>query len=258
VDDYSRYTWVFFLSDKSNVFSILKGFAKRVENEIDFKIKKIRSDNGSEFKNSRIEDYCDEKGIKHEFSAKYTPQQNGLIERKNWTLIDMASSMLSEYNVSDSFWAKAINTACYTSNRLYCHRLLKKTSYELIIGRKPDISYFWVFECKCYILRKGTRLFKFQSKCDKGFLLGYSLNSKAYHVYNQSSSLVEENYDVEFDETNGSQEEQENLDDVGNEGLRIAMKNMTIGDVKPKDEDDDDLSPLFQVLSSSSSTSHKD
>jgi transposase InsO family protein len=72
VDDYSRYTWGFFLSDKSNLFSIFKGFAKRAENEFDFKIKKIRSDNGSEFKKSRIEDYCDEKGVKHEFSAKYT------------------------------------------------------------------------------------------------------------------------------------------------------------------------------------------
>jgi hypothetical protein len=89
-------------------------------------------------------------------------------------------------------------------------------------------------------------------------LLGYSLNSKAYRVYNQSSGLVEESCDVEFDETNNSQEEQENLDDVGNEGLRIAMKNMIIGDAKPKDEDDDYPSPLFQVLPSSSSTSHKD
>jgi hypothetical protein len=89
-------------------------------------------------------------------------------------------------------------------------------------------------------------------------LLGYSLNSKAYRVYNQSSGLVEEISDVEFDETNGSQEEQKNLNDIGNEGLRIAMKNMTMGNVKPKDEDDDDPSTLFQVLTSSSSTSHKD
>jgi hypothetical protein len=88
-------------------------------------------------------------------------------------------------------------------------------------------------------------------------LLGYSLNSKAYHVYNQTLGLGEEISDVEFDETNGSQEEQENLDDVGNKGLRIAMKNMTIGDVKPKDEDDDEPSPLFQVMPSSS-ISHKD
>jgi hypothetical protein len=77
-------------------------------------------------------------------------------------------------------------------------------------------------------------------------------------VYNHTLGLVEETYNIEFNETNGSQEEQENLDDVGNEGLRIAMKNMTIGDVKPKDEDDDYPSPLFQVLPSSSSTNHKD
>jgi hypothetical protein len=96
----------------------------------------------------------------------------------------MVRSMLSEYNVSDSFWAEAINTTCYASNRLYYHRLLKKTPYEVLIGRKPNISYFWVFGCKCYILRKGTRLPKFQSKCDEGFLLDYSLKSKAYRVYN--------------------------------------------------------------------------
>jgi hypothetical protein len=240
------------------VFSIFKSFAKRAENEFDFKIKKIRSDNGYELKNSRIVDYCDEKGVKHEFSTKYTPEQNGVVERKNQTLIDMARSMLSEYNVSDTFWAEEINTACHASNRLYYHRLLKKTPYELLIGRKTNISYFWLFGCKCYILKKGTHLYKFQSKCDEGFLLGYSLNSKTYRVYNQSSGLVEETSDVEFDETNGSQEEQKNLDDVDNEGLRIAMKNMTIGDVKLKDEDNDDSSPRFQVLSSSCSTSHKD
>jgi hypothetical protein len=169
----------------------------------------------------------------------------------------MARSMLSEYSVLDSFWAEAINTTCHASNRLYCHRLLKKTSYELIIERKTNISYFLVFGCKCYILRKGSRLSKFQSKCDEGFLLDYSLNSKVYRVYNQSSKLVEKTSDVEFDETNVSQEQQENLDDVGNEGLRNSMKNMTIGDAKPKDEDDDDPSPLFQGLPSSSNTSQK-
>jgi transposase InsO family protein len=121
VDDYSRYTWVFFLCYKSNMFSIFKGFAKRAKNKFDFKIKKNRSDNGSEFKNSKIEDYCDEKGVKHEFSSKYTPQQNGVVERTNQTLNDMARSMLSEYNILDSFWAEPINTACHASNRLYCH-----------------------------------------------------------------------------------------------------------------------------------------
>jgi hypothetical protein len=160
MDDYTRYTWVFFLVDKSDVFTTFKSFIKRV-----------RSDNGSEFKNTRIDELCDEFGIRHQFLAKCTPQSNDLIERKNRTLIDMAWSMLSEYNVSQSFWAEVINTACYYINRLYCHPLKEKTPYELLNGRKPNIVYFWVFGCKCYILKKDTRLSKFNKKCDEGFLL---------------------------------------------------------------------------------------
>jgi transposase InsO family protein len=95
VDDYTRYTWVFFLYDKSDVYGLFKSFIKTVQNEFETTIKKIRSDNGSEFKNTRIEDLCD-LGIGHQFSPTYTPQSNGVVERKNRTLIDMARSMLSE------------------------------------------------------------------------------------------------------------------------------------------------------------------
>jgi transposase InsO family protein len=154
VDDYTRYTRVFFLYDKSDVYDLFKSFVKRVQNEFEATIKKIRSDNGSEFKNTRIEDLCDDLGIRHQFSPTYTPQSNGVVERKNRTLIDMARSMLSEYNVSHLFWSEAINTACYCSNRLYCYGKLGKTPYELLNGRKPNIAYFRVFGCKCYILKK--------------------------------------------------------------------------------------------------------
>ena len=116
VDDFTRYTWVFFLVDKSDVFTTFKTFIKRIQNEFETTIKKVKSDNGSEFNDTIIDELCDEFGIRHHFSAKYTPQSNGLVERKNRTLIDMARSMLSEYNVSHSFWAEAINTACYYSN----------------------------------------------------------------------------------------------------------------------------------------------
>jgi transposase InsO family protein len=142
VDDYSRYTWVFFLHDKADTYDIFKKSLTRAENEFDLKVKKVRSDNGSEFRNTRVEELCDENGMKYEFSSKYTPEQNGLVEKKNRTLIDMARSMLLEYNVSDSFWAETINTACHASNRLYYHRFINKTPYELLIGRKPNISYF--------------------------------------------------------------------------------------------------------------------
>jgi transposase InsO family protein len=102
----------------------------------------IRSDNGTEFKNSQIDGFLEEEGIKHEFSSSYTPQQNGVVERKNRTLLDMVRTMLDEYKTSDRFWVEAINTACYSINRLYLHRILKKTSYELL----TKISMFLILE----------------------------------------------------------------------------------------------------------------
>ena len=134
VDDYSRFTWVFFLQDKSEVQETFKKFARRAQNEFEVKIKMIRSDNGTEFKNIRIEEFLDEEGIKHEFSAPYTSQQNGVVERKNRTLIEAARTMLDEYKTSDQFWAEAVNTACHAINRLYLHKILKKTVYELLTG----------------------------------------------------------------------------------------------------------------------------
>jgi transposase InsO family protein len=121
VDDYSRFTWVFFLQEKSQTQDTLKGFLKRAQNEFGLRIKKIRSDNGTEFKNSQIEGFLEEEGIKHEFSSPYTPQQNGVVERKNRTLLDMAKTLLDEYKTLDRFWAEAINTAFYSINRLYLH-----------------------------------------------------------------------------------------------------------------------------------------
>jgi transposase InsO family protein len=121
---------------------VLKKFLRRAQNEFDIKVKKIRSDNDTEFKNTQVEDFLDEKGIKHEFLAHYTPQQNGVAERKNRTLIAMARTMLDEYKTPDRFWAEAVNTVCHATNRLYLHKLLKKTSYVLVTGSKPSVSYF--------------------------------------------------------------------------------------------------------------------
>jgi hypothetical protein len=103
VDDYSHFTWVFFLQDKSETQEVLKKFLRMTQNEFDVKVKKIRSDNGTEFKNTQVEDFLDEEGIKHEFLAPYTPQQNGVVEKKNHTLIEMARTMLDEYKTSDQF-----------------------------------------------------------------------------------------------------------------------------------------------------------
>jgi transposase InsO family protein len=121
VDDYSRFTWVFFLQEKSQTQETLKRFFKRDKNEFGLIINKIRSDNRTKFKNSQIEGFLEEEGIKHEFSSLYTTQQNSVVERKNRTLLDMARTMLDEYKTPDRFWAEVINTACYSINRIYLH-----------------------------------------------------------------------------------------------------------------------------------------
>jgi hypothetical protein len=202
------------------------------------RIKKIRSDNGMEFKNSQIKGFF-EQGIKHEFSFPYTPQQNGIMDRKNRTLLDMARTMLDEYKTPDRFWAEAINTACYSINLLYLHRILKRTSYELLTGKKPNVSYFRVFGSKCFILIKGARNSKFAPKAVEGFLLGYDSNTRAYRVFNKSTRLVEVSCDIVFDEINGSQVEQVDLDELDDEEAPcVTLRNMTIGDVYRKESEE--------------------
>jgi hypothetical protein len=161
------------------------------------------------------------------------------VERKNRTLLDMTRTMLDEYKTPDRFWAEAINTACYSINRLYIHRILKKTSYELLTGKKPNVSYFRVFGRKCFILIKRGRKSKFAPKVVEGFLLGYDLNTRAYRVFNKSTGLVEVSCDIVFDETNGSQVEQVDLDELDDEEAPcVALRNMSIGDVCPKESEE--------------------
>jgi hypothetical protein len=129
--------------------------------------------------------------------------------------------MLDDYVTPERFWVEAINTACHAINRVYLYQLLEKIPYELIVGRKPNISYFWVFGCKYFIYKK-KRLGKFESRFDEGFVLGYASNFKAYRVFNKTSRQVLEICDVEFDESNGSQEKVVGYDHVGDEEVQDA------------------------------------
>ena len=181
-----------------------------------------------------MEEYLEEEGIKHEFSTPYTPQQNGVVERKNRMLIDMARTMLGEYKMLERFWSEAINAACHAINRLYLHRLLKNTTYDPLTGNKPNVSYFRVFGSKCYILVKKGRHSKFAPKVVEGFLLGYDSNTKAYRVFNKSLGLVEVPSDVIFDETNVSPRDHVDVDDIDEHEVPTAVvRTMAIGDVRP-------------------------
>jgi hypothetical protein len=228
VDDYTRYTWVYFLKFKSETQKIFIDFATEVQRQHGVPILAIKSDNGSEFKNYTLNEFLSEEGIRHQYSAAYTPQQNGVAERKNRTLMDMARSMLAEYKSLYNFWAEAIATACHSANRLYLRKGLNKTPYEIISGHKPNVSYFRVFGCKCFILKKGVRLSKFESKAVEGIFVGYALNSHTYRIYNKTTRLIVETCNVRFDEDNGSQVEQVGVVS-GDEIPPQAIRRMGIG-----------------------------
>ena len=133
-----------------------KKFAKRAQNEFEVKLKKIKSDNDKEFDNTNIEAYCDEVGIKHEVSATYTPQQNGVVKRKNQTLITLARTMLDEFNTPEALWAEAINTACYASNRLFLQKFLGKTLMSCSMERNRTYHFFGCLVANATSIKSGN------------------------------------------------------------------------------------------------------
>lgn len=143
VDDFTRFTWVFFLR--------LINFIKGIEVIIKLPVRRIRSENGSEFTNSTIEKFLTEKGIDHNLSAPYTPQQNGVVERRTRTLVEATRSMLNFANLPLHLWAKVVSTSRFTQNRSIVNRCLNMTPYEAMNGPKPTISFFHVIGCRCFI-----------------------------------------------------------------------------------------------------------
>jgi len=126
---------------------------------------------GGKFENEPFEDFCEKPRIVHD---PRTPQQNGVVERKNRTLQEMARTMIHENNLAKHFWTEAVNTSCYVQNRIYIRPILEKTAYELFKERRPNISYFHQFGCNCYILNNKLYLKKFDAKAQRGISLGYS------------------------------------------------------------------------------------
>ncbi|GKB69518.1 putative ribonuclease H-like domain-containing protein [Tanacetum coccineum] len=197
-DDYSRFTWVFFLATTDETSGILKSFITEIENLVDKKVKVIRCDNGTEFKNRVMSDFCEKKGIKREYSVARTPQQNGVAERRNRTLIEAARTMLADSKLPTTFWAEAVNTACYVQNRVLVVKPYNKTLYELVRGRTPALSFMRPFRCHVTIINTLDHLGKFDVKSDDGFFVVYSLNSKDFRVYNIRTRKVEESLHIKF------------------------------------------------------------
>ena len=182
VDDYSKYTWVLFLHSKDETPQMVIDHLKLIELDSKVPVMAIRSDNGTEFKNHLLNDFCSDKGISRQYSAPRPPQQNGVVERKNRTLIESARTMLSESRLPMYLWAEAVNIACYTQNRTLIKKDLMKTPYEIMNNKKPTLKYFHVFGAKCFVLKDGDdRRGKFEAIAHEAVFVGYSRRS--YRVY---------------------------------------------------------------------------
>ena len=202
VGNFSKYTWVLFLNSKDKTPKMIIDHLKRIELEANLPVRKIMSDNGIEFKNAILNEFCTDKGISHQYSAPRTPQQNGVVERKNKTLVEAARTMLNEAKMPLYFLAEAVNTTCYTQNRTLINKYHNKTSYEIMANKKLTVKYFHVFGAKCFTLKDDEQLEKFESKAHEGIFLGYSVESKAYRVYVIDHKKVIESMNVTFDDNN--------------------------------------------------------
>jgi transposase InsO family protein len=163
----SRYAWVFFLADKGGTFAFVRDLILRLKNERHGDaVQAIRSDNGSGFKNSHFETFCCDLGLEHQFSSPYVACQNGVVERKNRSLCEMARTMLNEHRTLRRYWAEAVKTSFHVGNLIFLRAFLK-TCYGLMHGRAPRVSHFRAFGCQCFILKKG-RIDKFESRSSDG------------------------------------------------------------------------------------------
>ena len=190
------------MSSKYDICNAFSKFVKVIQNKFSFETVFLRSIHGGDFFNHHFEDIFDEFGYSHNFSCHITPQQNGVIERKNIVLKDLARTVINEMNLPKYLWVVAINTVCHILNRIVIRPIPDKTPYELIKGRNPNLSYLIVFGCKCFILNNGKDKFgKFDGKVVEGIFLGYSYATKTYRVYNKHTLIVEESVHVSFDET---------------------------------------------------------
>ena len=200
VDDFTRFTWVFFLRLKSDTAEELINFVKLIEVQLRTPVRKIRSDNGTEFVNYTLDSFLRNKGIDHNLSAPYTPQQNGVVERRNRTLVESARAMLNFAHLSLYFWAEAVQTACFVQNRSIINKRLDKTPYEALNDKKPELKFLRIFGCRCFVKNNRGNLGKFEPKADEAIFLGYSTNKVAYRVLNRRTRVIEESFDVSFDD----------------------------------------------------------
>nr|GEY12095.1 putative ribonuclease H-like domain-containing protein [Tanacetum cinerariifolium] len=200
VDDYSRYTWTLFIGSNDETPKVLKDFLTMIQRNLQALVITVCIDRGTEFLNKTLNAFFKEKGIEHQTSTARTPEQNGVVERWNRTLVEDARTTLSASQLPLFFWAEAIATACYTKNRSIIIPTHDKTPYHIINDMKPSTKHLYIFGCICYITRDGENLDKMKEKGDQCILVGYSTQSNGYRVYIKRIRMIVESIYIHFDE----------------------------------------------------------
>jgi transposase InsO family protein len=198
IDDCSRKTWVYFLQDKSEALSAFKSFRTYVENEVERTIKTLQTDRGGEFCSKEFQVFCDEHGIQRQLTAAYTPQQNGVSERKNRTILNMVRCLLTHMSVPKDFWPEAVKWSIHVLNRSPTFAVQNMTPEEAWSGRKPSVDYFRVFGCIAYAHVPDAKRKKLDDKGVKCIFLGISEHSKAYKLLNPITRKIVISRDVVF------------------------------------------------------------
>nr|GEY41416.1 hypothetical protein [Tanacetum cinerariifolium] len=200
VDDYSGYTWTHFLRSKDETPEVLIDFLRLVQRGLHAQVRIVQTNKCTEFLNKILHAYFASEGILHQTSVARTPEQNGVVERRNRTLVEAARTMLSAAKVSLFFWAGAIATICFTQNRSLVIPRHEKTPYHIINDQKSSVKFFHIFGSFCYIVRDGENLDKIKEKGDACIFVGYSTQSIAYRVFNKRTRVIVETIHVNFDE----------------------------------------------------------
>jgi hypothetical protein len=200
IDDYFRLTWVAFLKEKAEAFEKFKIFKALTETQTCKSLKVVISDRGGEFMSRDFKEFCDEHGIKREYTIPRTPQQHGVVERQNRTVQEMARSLMNEKNIGQNYWVEAIHTTFHVLNKAHLRPQSDKTPYELWFGRPASIKHFKVFGSKCYIKNNDENLKKYDDRADGGIFLGYATNSKLYRCYNKRLHKMVDCIDLKVDE----------------------------------------------------------
>ena len=198
IDDYSRYTKVFIMKNKGEVLDKFKEFVNLAENVTGQRVKVLRSDNGGEYGSKEFIEFCKSRGIKKQITVPYTPQQNGVAERMNRTIVESVRSMLHKADLPLSFWAEAVATAVFLRNRSPTIHVHNATPFECYYSRKPDVSFLRVFGCNAYVHVPEEKRKKLDKKSEKCIFIGYPNDAKGYKFYNPATKKMLLSYDALF------------------------------------------------------------